>query len=252
MADRVLNFSEFSDKYSKEAEQDSAASYQDFSKSSDNFVDGFDDSTYDQPQLGPTRPVDHGLEETPIQPGEEGAPSFSSKVSNMEIPEDEEEGEEVEEIEDEEVEDEEEREEVEEVEDEEEGEEVEDEEMDDDGGYPEDDEDDEEDEEDEEDEVKESFDWSSLSRKNLGLVEGFGSFSNSHSHDMHHELNHMENEIDDYGDDEPCMVICNSCGSEREIEAGLDPMSKEEYDNPDSWWRGTELGMQCGYCMSDK
>lgn len=81
MADRVLNFSEFAGKYSQDSEIDAAAGYTEFSKSSDKFTDAFDETTYDQPQLGPKRPVAGGNAMTPAQPGAEGAPAFTSSPS---------------------------------------------------------------------------------------------------------------------------------------------------------------------------
>jgi hypothetical protein len=84
MAERVLNFSEFAGKYSQDSKDDSSASsdYVEFSKTSDRFSDAFDDSTYDQPQLGPKRPVSGSATPSPAQPGEEGAPSFTSSPSD--------------------------------------------------------------------------------------------------------------------------------------------------------------------------
>ena len=81
MADRVLNFSEFAGKYSQDSETDASAGYSEFSKSSDKFTDAFDETTYDQPQLGPKRPVAGGNGTTPAQPGAEGSPAFTSSPS---------------------------------------------------------------------------------------------------------------------------------------------------------------------------
>lgn len=78
MAGRVLNFAEFSTKFSKDSQQDSAASFDTFSNSADNFKEGFDKETYGQPEPGPRRPISGGEETTPPQPGEEGAPKFNS------------------------------------------------------------------------------------------------------------------------------------------------------------------------------
>lgn len=65
MPGRVLNFFEFSDKYSsgEATEKD----LQDVTAAAANFTDGFDDSTYDQPEIKPNRPVSGEYEETPAQ-----------------------------------------------------------------------------------------------------------------------------------------------------------------------------------------
>jgi hypothetical protein len=90
MPGRVLNFLEFSDKYSTGSNE--PVSMDDITNASSNFEEGFDDETYDQPQIGPNRPVAGNYEMTPATPGEEGAPSFSAENSeDMNAPEEEEE-----------------------------------------------------------------------------------------------------------------------------------------------------------------
>ena len=87
MPGRILNFSEFFGKYSK----DSGAKEKNldtFTQSSANFEEGFDKDTYDQTQLGPNKPVAGGSDTTPALPGEAGAPQFSSTpAEEMEAPE---------------------------------------------------------------------------------------------------------------------------------------------------------------------
>jgi hypothetical protein len=98
MSGRVLNFFEFSDKYST-GNSDSSG-IDDISNAAANFEEGFDDSTYDQPQLGPKRPVSGNYEATPAGPGEGGVPAYSPGAkAGMAAPE-EDEMEEDEEIED--------------------------------------------------------------------------------------------------------------------------------------------------------
>lgn len=248
MTGRVLNFSEFQDKYSTDAQQDSAASYSEFSTASDNFQTAFDDASYEGPQLGPKRPVSGGSEMTPAQPGETGAPAFSSDSSGMEAPDYT-------------------------------GEEDTESENEitnptfgnyspDSSGNPEDDEDDDDeadddDESDEDDndesdedakEKNESRFWNK-SRSSM-ILESFESFTMSED-----PLNLMANtaELDSYspegyGDqsstDEPeNWVRCQSCGATQGIEAGHDPFAEENIDNPNEWWQGYEAGMQCGCNM---
>ena len=84
MPGRVLTFFEFSDKYSngEATEKD----LQDVTSAASNFSDGFDDSTYDQPELKPNRPVNGGYETTPTSPT-----GFNPEQSDqMDIPEGEE------------------------------------------------------------------------------------------------------------------------------------------------------------------
>jgi hypothetical protein len=87
MPGRILNFSEFFGKYSKDTEKN----LDDFTNASSNFEEGFDDETYNQNQIGPNRPVAGGTEVTPPQPGETGAPKFTSQPDvEMNAPEEEE------------------------------------------------------------------------------------------------------------------------------------------------------------------
>ena len=93
MPGRVLNFLEFSDKYSDGS--DNQVSLDDIKNASSNFEEGFDEDTYDQPQIGANRPVSGEYEMTPSSPGETGAPSFTSDNSDdMNAPEEMEEPEE--------------------------------------------------------------------------------------------------------------------------------------------------------------
>jgi len=83
MSGRVLNFSEFSGKYNTDTEKNLDT----FTQSSANFEEGFDKETYDQPEIGPNRPVSGGSDATPPQPGETGTPKFSSeKPEDMSAP----------------------------------------------------------------------------------------------------------------------------------------------------------------------
>ena len=63
MPGRVLNFPEFFNKYSSENTE--PLSVDAISNASANFEEGFDDTTYDQPELGPKRPVSGNYEATP-------------------------------------------------------------------------------------------------------------------------------------------------------------------------------------------
>lgn len=252
MADRVLNFSEFQTKYSQESEQDSAAALDNFSAAADNFSTGFDDSTYDEAPLGPKRPIASG-EMTPVQPGDDGAPKFDSNAtSGMEFPDDEESDENIE------------------------GEEGEvnptygayDYE---DGGNPEDeegseneeeeDENEEEEDEDENEEANESKSW----YRNRGLVESFDTFSTRGGQPKEYDRISDEIELIDFSDsndergdydsdhwqddDDDCYTYCKSCGSKKMLEPGDKPYGTMNQMDPDSWWQGTELGMQCGCNM---
>jgi len=90
MPGRVLNFLEFSDKYSNGSTE--PASVDDIKNAAANFEEGFDQETYDQPQIGPNRPVAGNYEVTPATPGEEGAPAFSANnTEGMNAPQDSEE-----------------------------------------------------------------------------------------------------------------------------------------------------------------
>ena len=80
MPGRVLNFLEFSDKYSNGSTE--PASVDDIKNAAANFEEGFDEETYNQPQIGPNRPVDGNYEATPATPGEEGAPKFNSSAAD--------------------------------------------------------------------------------------------------------------------------------------------------------------------------
>jgi hypothetical protein len=89
MPGRILNFSEFFDKYSKDS-GDSEKTIDSFTQAASNFEAGFDDETYDQTQLGPNKPVTSGSDATPAMPGEAGAPQFSSTPdSEMSAPDEE-------------------------------------------------------------------------------------------------------------------------------------------------------------------
>ena len=102
MPGRVLNFLEFSDKYS--GGEGNEFSLDDMKNASSNFEEGFDDDTYDLPEIGANRPVsgnDMGMA-TPASPGEEGSPNFSTDPSQgMSAPSDEEPLEDEESVEDE-------------------------------------------------------------------------------------------------------------------------------------------------------
>jgi hypothetical protein len=87
MSDRVLNFLEFSDKYSS-GSNSADLGVTDLKNTSANFEEGFDDSTYDLPEIGANRPVSGNYETTPASPGESGAPKFSEESSDdMKSPE---------------------------------------------------------------------------------------------------------------------------------------------------------------------
>jgi hypothetical protein len=99
MPGRVLNFLEFSDKYSNGSNE--PVSVDDIANASSNFEEGFDEETYNQPQIGPNRQISGNYEMTPATPGSEGAPAFSAdNTEDMNAPEEgQEEGEEQEEAE---------------------------------------------------------------------------------------------------------------------------------------------------------
>jgi len=89
MPGRVLNFSEFYSKYSKE--ENTEKSLDSVIQAPSNFEQGFDEETYDQKEIGPNRPISGSYEETPVQPGEKDSFSFSSTVdSSMDAPKKEE------------------------------------------------------------------------------------------------------------------------------------------------------------------
>lgn len=90
MPGRVLNFTEFSDKYSNGSTE--PASVDDIKNAAANFEEGFDEETYDQPQIGPNRPVAGNYEMTPAKPGEEGSAEFSvDNTEEMNAPKEDEE-----------------------------------------------------------------------------------------------------------------------------------------------------------------
>ena len=268
MADRVLNFSEFQNKYSEESEQDSAVALSNFSTAADSFSAGFDDSTYDEAQLGPKRPI-NPAEKTPAQPGEEGAPKFNSNAtSGTEFPDEAEEDDEADvnptygayDYED--------------------GGNPEEEEDEEEESEDEDDEEDDEDNEEEDDETNESKLWS----RSNGLVESFDTFSNRGGQPREYDDISREIELIDFSDpddeegdydadywqddedvpmphddegiplsmrshDDDCYAYCKSCGSKKMLEPGDKPYGTMNQMDPDSWWQGTELGMQCGCNM---
>jgi hypothetical protein len=161
MSGRVLNFFEFSDKYS--TGNSDPLGVDNMTSASSNFEEGFDDTTYDQPELGPKRPVAGNYEATPAGPGEGSVPAFSQgERPGMNPPEEEE---------DDDFED--------------DAEEVE-EEDDDDSGNPEGDET--EEDETEEEKVEESF----------RLVKSFSRFLNESYDDYYGE----ESEYDEYSDED--------------------------------------------------
>jgi hypothetical protein len=250
MTGRVLNFSEFQDKYSSETQQDSAAAYSDFSTASDNFQTAFDDASYDGPQLGPKRPVSGGSEMTPAQPGESGAPAFNATSSGMEAPEYTE-GDDEGDLDPESAGD------VtnptfgnyspgssgnpEEDDDDEEG---------DDEGEEDDDETDDDDEEDTKEKNESRF-WNR--RRSSMVLESFDSFTMSEDPLSFLEEDPMSagsysSQESSYSDPEN-WVKCQSCGATKEIEAGHDPFAEENIDDPSEWWQGEEFGMQCGCNM---
>ena len=280
MADRVLNFKEFADKFSEDSEQNQAASVQDVASASDKFAAGFDEETYDKSELGPNKPVSIGSEDTPAQPGEDGAPSFYPTTSGIESPSEDDDCEDCDDEEGDVIETEEESDDV--IETEEESDEIED-----DGSYgnPEGDDDedddedgDEDDDDDEDEESNESFKWSTSKRVILESFDNFegraGSLDLSHL-DMDDDEDHhgsWEDHNDMYRDNDvellfndddldirdiendsmqpdasdECFVICQKCGATKMIAPGDNPMSADKVDDPDSWWQGAEYGMHCG------
>ena len=88
MSGRVLNFTEFSDKYSNSSNE--PISIDDLTNASSNFEEGFDDETYDQPEIKPNRPVAGNYEITPSAPGDADAPAFSAEnTEDMNAPQEE-------------------------------------------------------------------------------------------------------------------------------------------------------------------
>ena len=81
MPDRILNFSEFFKRYSKQSNKEN--SLDTIISSPQNFEDGFDETTYDKTQLGPNKPISTKYQDTPSQPG------FSKeKDETMDAPDD--------------------------------------------------------------------------------------------------------------------------------------------------------------------
>jgi hypothetical protein len=66
MSDRILNFSEFFKRYSKQTNKEN--SLDTIMSSPQNFEDGFDETTYDKTQLGPNKPISTSYQATPAQP----------------------------------------------------------------------------------------------------------------------------------------------------------------------------------------
>jgi hypothetical protein len=237
---RVLNFSEFGKKYSQDSDSDIAASYSDFSSASNNFQEGFDDDTYEEGQGGPKRPINVGSEETPAGPN-----GFNSEESEEMVAPDHSEEEE-DDYEDVEGDDEDENS---ETEDDEDLEDIEEEEWDEDEyGNPEDEDDEDEEDDEEEDEDEDANESISY------IVESFDDYV-SKSQPRSGQSNSIEDldfnldgDIEDSSHDK-CIVICKSCGSEKEIEPGIIPFGKDEESNPNSWWQGSTMGMQCGCNM---
>lgn len=262
-SDRVLNFSEFADKYSKDKEQDVAASFSDIQKAADNFQEGFDETSYDDgSEIKPNRPINQGEESTPDKPGEEKptetegmeAPVEGEEEEGLEIPEEgeENEGEEgSEEIEDEDLIDGEPAETSEEPED-----------MDDieEGGNPEDEDDDDEDKDDENEEEKEEEEANESKNNKFTrsekILESFNDFTDhqeTKSGPYKDVLDKIELEYDDDEDTtlhDKCVVMCKSCGAVKEIKPGEDHVGNDKVEDPTSWWRGTSLGMQCDECYA--
>lgn len=79
MSGRVLNFSEFSDRYNQEPNE-LDADY--FAQTSDNFADAFDDETYDQPEIKPNRRIAGDYEMTPDAPTADNFSQFASDDMN--------------------------------------------------------------------------------------------------------------------------------------------------------------------------
>jgi hypothetical protein len=79
---RILNFSEFSTKYSK-GSSDNSTKTDNLAKASTNFEDGFDETTYDQKPIGPNRPVKSESEPAPKQKSDLGIPK---EDKSMEAP----------------------------------------------------------------------------------------------------------------------------------------------------------------------
>jgi type IV secretory pathway VirB10-like protein len=193
MSGRVLNFTEFSDKYSNVSNE--PVSVDDITKASSNFEEGFDDETYDQPQIGPNRPVAGNYEMTPATPGSDDAPAFSAEnTEEMNAPEETAPEESTEH-------------EAEESPSEEEAEHAE--------GGSEEGEADEESSDDEEDEHEEGNPEAGANPKKkvdegITLVKGFAQFINEDHGDYPKYFMDDDSEDDEHGDHEECPV----CGEE--------------------------------------
>ncbi len=239
---RVLNHSEFAAKYNQQSEQDIAASYSEMESASDNFQEGFDETSYEDGQTGPKRPIAQGNQETPDSP--DSMPT--QPTEGMAAPTEEEDHITPEEIEND-----------------FESEEDEEDDFEDDGsgdpesGNPEegseDEEDDEEDEEDDEEETNESV----KVIKNRIILESFDDFeargpisipSNAREDIYQDELEAIELDFEGDEEDEECFVTCKSCGSKKEIERGSYPMGVANQEDPNSWWQGAKMGMMCESC----
>lgn len=228
MPGRVLNFSEFQTKYSKDLENNSKA-VSDFAGAADNFQEGFDKTTYVKDNMGPNKPVSADQVGLPIQPGEPGSPKFNSKPN---FPSPDQVTPEVNTPEESEIEEPESQEEIEQHESPEEPEAQEDHEA----GESEETEDEEEEKEEEEaeenpEEEKEEKKGKKKEKEEEEvpepeaveeslLLESFETFSNKMK-----------------ADQEKSVVICESCGSIKEMDG--------ETPEEDSWF-DEEHGMNCG------
>ena len=282
---RVLNFAEFGKKYSQEAAQDNAASYSEFTKSAENFQEGFDDDTYGDGQIGPNRPMSVGSSKTPAQPGEDGAPSFSyDSPSGMEAPDVEQTSgasnigpasqgtaysggnysdstyssgdysDEYDSASDEspEYSDDEEDEDWDDYGDPE-SENEDEANKDESENENEDDEEDEEDEEEDDEEDEEEDEESNESKKYKFILESFDDFNEplrsqprSGYSDILDTIELEEFEEDPYEESDTCMVRCRECGAEKLIGQDEYPLGKDNVSDPSSWWQGAKFGMNCG------
>lgn len=227
---RVLTHSEFAAKYNHQSEQDIASSYSEISNASDNFQEGFDDSTYEEGQTGPKRPLSQGAEETPDAPNRMpteptkgmAAPTDTEEEDHITPEEMENEDDDTEESEAEDF----------------EGEEY---------GDPEEDE-----EEDEDEETNESMQIA----KKSSLLESFDDFEARGQIPMLGQpyadrLDTIELDFgeEEEGEENDCFVTCKSCGAKKEIEKGSYPMGAANQADPGSWWQGANIGMKCEECQ---
>lgn len=83
MPGRVLNFLEFSDKYSGGGDD---INLDDIKNSSSNFEEAFDDETYDQPEIKANRPISGEYESTPAEPTGTAAQFQQDMPEGMEAP----------------------------------------------------------------------------------------------------------------------------------------------------------------------